>query len=468
MKTVYNSTFNENLTSAPTEMENLWQGSSLSSIEEIFDPVKIKNVVDSLVMSRFSGQIIKSRSRRSRFTSSSSEDVLSSSENHNNVFHCVSNGRSDVSINTCNLSDLISNPYPYTSFHNGNIYISDSCFEMESSEASEELNDYDSIHSKIDLLNTKIFVLSQNKEQILKAIYYDDFYNKAKFSKVRLEAEKLLLINDLTSDLLTQDAKFLFEEKYNEQCSGSIKISNCNIWCDNQDFDQFFICVVIYGTKILASELTQTKSNGIIHFKKEFLVKGLRPDFIIDIKIYSASKKAIRKSKKSFICNYAPRPEENIIMRKSLFTLRGETQISIEDLSKSNFMEVQMNSGRFTSHIFSYVNLNLSLSGFLNVSQSQQYALWNREWCCLEGRYLQYFDYPPDETYECKPLEVIDLATCIEFKRLSREECPRKQTLLLKTYFGKTVLLSCDSRTELECWENCIKQILSAIEIWEH
>ncbi|XP_008199816.2 anillin [Tribolium castaneum] len=446
MKTIYNSTFNEDC--VPEKMENLWQGSSLSSIEEIFDPIEIKKVVDSLVMSRFSAQIIKSRTRRSRSSCSESQDNVS-----------LSSGRSDSSINTYNLSALISNPYPQP-------YYYENIFTCSETDPTCELSDYCSIGPSFDLMDTKLFILSQNKDQILKAIHYDDFYNKTRLSKERLEAERLLLINDLTSNLLlTRDNRF--EEK-NELCTGSVKIRNCYTWCDNQQLEEFFLCVVICGCKLLASEVTQIKSNGVIHFKEEFVVTGLRPDFTINIKIYCASRKAMKKSKQSFACNYAPRPEEEIPLRKSLFTLWGETYTTLQDLPKSNLMEVWMNSGRFTASIFSWTDLNVNLSGFLNVSQSEECPLWNREWCCLDGRYLQYFNYPPDESFECKPIGTIDLATCVEFKLLSREECARKQTFFLKTYFGKTVLLSCDTRTEFECWRNCIERILSAIEIWEH
>ncbi|KYB26047.1 hypothetical protein TcasGA2_TC033499 [Tribolium castaneum] len=175
MKTIYNSTFNEDC--VPEKMENLWQGSSLSSIEEIFDPIEIKKVVDSLVMSRFSAQIIKSRTRRSRSSCSESQDNVS-----------LSSGRSDSSINTYNLSALISNPYPQP-------YYYENIFTCSETDPTCELSDYCSIGPSFDLMDTKLFILSQNKDQILKAIHYDDFYNKTRLSKERLEAERLLLIN---------------------------------------------------------------------------------------------------------------------------------------------------------------------------------------------------------------------------------------------------------------------------------
>lgn len=131
----------------------------------------------------------------------------------------------------------------------------------------------------------------------------------------------------------------------------------------------------------------------------------------------------------------------------------------------SNSIEIKTNSGRLTAKIFSCVNLNLQFSGFLDVSDNLN--LWDRIWCVLNGRYLQYFNYPPSEFYNSAPVGVIDLGTCVELRRPLREECSRKQTLLLKTYFGKSVLLYCSSITEFECWENCLKIVLEAIKDWE-
>lgn len=176
-------------------MENLWQGSSLSSIEEIFDPTEIKKVVDSLVMSRFSAQIMKSRTRRSRSSCSESQDNVSLSSGVSwiyfdcHVYYYLNVlQRSDSSINTYNLSALISNPYPQP-------YYYENIFTCSETDPTCELSDYCSIGPSFDLMDTKLFILSQNKDQILKAIHYDDFYNKTRLSKERLEAERLLLIN---------------------------------------------------------------------------------------------------------------------------------------------------------------------------------------------------------------------------------------------------------------------------------
>lgn len=102
MKVIYNSTFDERR--APEKMENLWQGSSLSSIEA-FNPEVIKNVVESLVRSRFSAEYSKimKKPKRSRIntalTSTSSEsyennteEICSTSDNHSEVFHLISKG----------------------------------------------------------------------------------------------------------------------------------------------------------------------------------------------------------------------------------------------------------------------------------------------------------------------------------------------------------------------------------------
>lgn len=173
----------------------------------------------------------------------------------------------------------------------------------------------------------------------------------------------------------------------------------------------------------------------------------------------------LQKSKKSrFICDSSNNDPPH---RESLFTLSEETTISLNDLHNKELLEVKLKSGLFTSSLSSCVNLNIHLSGFLNVSHNSDCPLWNAQWCKLDGRHLVYFNYPPDEVFNSTPLYVLDIKDCQTIKVLTREECPRKNTLSLITKSGEKILFSCDVRKEFERWMEHFIYVLTQVRIWE-
>ncbi|KAJ3660802.1 hypothetical protein Zmor_005233 [Zophobas morio] len=230
--------------------------------------------------------------------------------------------------------------------------------------------------------------------------------------------------------------------------------------------NQHFVCLIISGSKVFATEGEKMKSNGGIYFNTKFKIPNLQPNFKLNLQIYSACSKDLKKiSPSDAFCDYREY-ENEVPYRKSVFSLCGEEDIEFRHLTKSGNLQIQMDSGLLTARISSRANINMKLYGFVYVNKTwEHYLSWDRKFCYFVDGVLNYYNYRPNDLCETTPIDVINLETC-ELTIPSREECFVKRTICLKINGSDGVLMCFETQQEFECWAKYLNIALTQIKTW--
>lgn len=347
----------------------------------------------------------------------------------------------------------------------------------------------------IQTLEENIVALKTVLHQTTKALKLCCSSSKDNFSLQHAECERLLLLSSCQFNEITKKLKRLKNEEESRFTlrieSGTVQVSNLFLHfktapsLHKDEKEVWFVCLLTQDEKVEASKVYPISRNQkTLEFDDQFTFINLQNDFTINIDIYSIQLKQSRKLHKQFFKRLdsgtldTPNFESQDVWIAPNFQLEGSFNLVLEKLEPAvlgEFAEGNVIGCSLTWDVDSKVHL----SGFLEITRDvEEYIVWDRKWCLLEGCLLKYWNYPSDRD-TMPPLETIDLRRCVSsaVKPQDREQCSWRRTFMLEIIFPSSQdagdmkiikkFFRCDSSKELRDWYMVLNKHMKLLKKWK-
>ncbi|XP_022908260.1 putative autophagy-related protein 11 isoform X2 [Onthophagus taurus] len=375
-------------------------------------------------------------------------------------------------------------------------------------------------NKRITLLQQESSVQNEIIRQASKALDYCEHLPGIDFLSQRVEAERVILIATHKNKMIQHEIEDVtYYSTIRTTCNylGTFKIENLEFKIKevypklNNDYSQWYVCVINRGTETLASSAVQAQEDGSVIFKEDFSFDYLPPDFEVGVSVFTLKVKKAKENRstlqrmKFFSFRRNPKPSATKTLtsrfsktslrspnkeyalqtnpiRQTSFLLLGETTITIKDVQKNklsltnlvNFANILEN---FSASMYTSVNIDETYSDFLNIgTENGENIIWNRRWCTLLNTQFKYWNSPNDEETD-EPLKTIDLTYSIrDVLHADRSICPRAKTLQLDVliplqpngdqYTIERYFLTSDTSESMHNWDKYFNSIISTLRAW--
>ncbi|XP_074027412.1 uncharacterized protein [Leptinotarsa decemlineata] len=344
----------------------------------------------------------------------------------------------------------ISRPYSNRSFVENSISsqslpiatISKQIIDSNSNHVVTEEGNNDTQHNETEKLMKQINIQKERLNQVSKALLLCRSQPKYVDQDIRVEAEKITLIETCKKERMEEAVKrSLPENKDNSNASIAITIKNLNFSRAtfrtnkrNKKYSWFFVCVLETGTTVLVSKLVKPEANEIF-FPESFQFEGHPTDLVITIKLFAMPLRNRKMKKKGLEMKMAPEPSPNYFPAHSFFSLWGKTEINPVTISKqerhcfklTDMPRWSLLSNTFGAEVETVLKIPVMKKGFLTigVEEYNRLPLWNNRWCVLDGCKLKYWNHPSEEQVT-EPLGEMNLldANCHQLQEVKNDLCP--------------------------------------------
>jgi len=424
--------------------------------------------------------------------------------------------------------------------------------ENEPTDGDENVKDEEQIRSeiaeRINKLQLEVDEQMQIRAQASKALGVCESKNEFEGSYERVEFERLLIeahhkhkyASDEINRLKNMMARGQLDAfKGRSESKGTITLSGIRLPLKSEfvkmllnpghggdDYVHYFICLVMYRSQVIATQMLSTldgiNRSGQLEFPNLIKINELDFDFKIYLQVYGLqspkerishdAKYNIKRAEKSMFNLTTPKknksknpnpgistnPVNNLSIRKSKFGMVGYTTITIDTLKNKTFTLEQVPSrspleGSLNMKLSAHTESNSTAKGFLTYfTEVNGYGDWHRRWCVLKDLTLYFWKYPEDEQKRKAPIEAesISLHDCISetLTLAPRDICARANTFMLenrrsfqngdrealnmhvdKKHGWTTIrhLLMADTRDERLHWCKVLNTALETLRAWD-
>ncbi|CAH0550394.1 unnamed protein product [Brassicogethes aeneus] len=376
------------------------------------------------------------------------------------------------SVNTNEISDLISNEY----------YYYDENIPVQHRRLSEDVSYEETNISYIEEIKQQLDVI----QQIKKALLVCNTNKELIGSREHIEAEKLLLTATSKYNVLLSSVKTSRKQERPAPCATMyIKDLTFKIKPDYVlDYTYYYMCILKAGPQVKWTNIEMSKGSAV-KFYNDVIFERLTPDSQVTLEVYSLKvKNEVQVSNhvcgsinKSFSKLFSRRRSSGVnINPNTSFEPIGTSTLSnvlsseLYELSTSGMSEID---DKFSASVEICLNLKYDFKGFLTIRKDDVKASWVRRWCSLKDDKLSFWSHPTEEV-TMEPRGFLDLR-CSTGQAISSNLniCSRPRTLVLELQnsgeptMKTTYFLAADNGEDFHEWQYRLNSTVRALKCWQ-